>query len=623
MKNESGITLIVLVIVIAVMLILASVALKSGTESINNTLLKGFYTQLEIVEKRVDEIASNDEYYIDENGKTIYLIKAGLAKSDTDFPWDILTKILSAEGGNPNDDYVEEFRYFTKDEVKTILGIKNIDYSLFINFDERIVIAKEGITLGNKTYYMLESTTYFVKHYSETEKDVDFTVSAKKLTDGKYKIVIIPKNTGNSIIKYKEVSTKYWEKTNELEINVTDTLPKYFDIQYKDLSIDKSITKSYGIYLDKNNDVQIALTEDIELEEGKMVEFTINPSPNDATVIINGHLTNSVQVVTGSKVKWFVYKSGYELQYGENKIDGDENILLQKTLESKKQITESVESYASYATTTFGSSITFTDLEKSYDWDPDDTSWKTTYAQVKITSSGYGDIYNYQNFKTVKDGITYENFSFLPDNATITKIKVVVSSSLPTYGKEIILVRRYDLDGKFTDASDWLTYKYTTSSGLAVTRNTTSTGNEQTKGTDGISASNISSGLYGKWIVEEFKNNYFKVVLRYKARNNGTKYFYPRYVATELTYEYIDVIDATEITLDNDSINLSVNNTAKLTATITPTNVTEKNIMWTSNDEQVATVDDDGVITAIKEGSSIITATTVNGLQANCLVTVQ
>lgn len=43
---------------------------------------------------------------------------------------------------------------------------------------------------------------------------------------------------------------------------------------------------------------------------------------------------------------------------------------------------------------------------------------------------------------------------------------------------------------------------------------------------------------------------------------------------------------------------------------------------WTSSDETIATVDENGAVTAIKAGSVIITATTANGLTATCEVIV-
>ena len=46
-------------------------------------------------------------------------------------------------------------------------------------------------------------------------------------------------------------------------------------------------------------------------------------------------------------------------------------------------------------------------------------------------------------------------------------------------------------------------------------------------------------------------------------------------------------------------------------------------IEWTSSDESVATVDNAGVVTALKDGTAVITAKTYNGVQASCGVTVK
>ena len=58
-----------------------------------------------------------------------------------------------------------------------------------------------------------------------------------------------------------------------------------------------------------------------------------------------------------------------------------------------------------------------------------------------------------------------------------------------------------------------------------------------------------------------------------------------------------------------------------LTATITPEETTDKTITWASSNESVATVDQNGVVTAGEiKGTAKITAATVNGKKATCTV---
>ena len=82
---------------------------------------------------------------------------------------------------------------------------------------------------------------------------------------------------------------------------------------------------------------------------------------------------------------------------------------------------------------------------------------------------------------------------------------------------------------------------------------------------------------------------------------------------------------AETITLDKTEIRLEATETATLVATVLPELTTNKSVTWTSSNEAVATVDVNGVVTAVKVGEAIITATTVDGsnLSASCKVTVK
>ena len=81
---------------------------------------------------------------------------------------------------------------------------------------------------------------------------------------------------------------------------------------------------------------------------------------------------------------------------------------------------------------------------------------------------------------------------------------------------------------------------------------------------------------------------------------------------------------ATTIELDKTEISLEATETATLVATVLPELTTNKSVTWTSSNEAVATVDANGVVTAIAFGEAVITATTTDGtnLSATCKVTV-
>ncbi len=77
------------------------------------------------------------------------------------------------------------------------------------------------------------------------------------------------------------------------------------------------------------------------------------------------------------------------------------------------------------------------------------------------------------------------------------------------------------------------------------------------------------------------------------------------------------------ILLDKSSIELFVGDTEQLKATISPENATNQSIIWNSSDKKVAIVED-GLITALTEGTATITATTEDGGKtATCEVNVK
>jgi uncharacterized protein YjdB len=77
------------------------------------------------------------------------------------------------------------------------------------------------------------------------------------------------------------------------------------------------------------------------------------------------------------------------------------------------------------------------------------------------------------------------------------------------------------------------------------------------------------------------------------------------------------------ITLNMTSVEIFEGETAILTATVTPENASNKKVRWNSSDSSVAIVEN-GVITAIKVGVSIITVTTEDGAKtAACQLSVR
>ena len=83
-----------------------------------------------------------------------------------------------------------------------------------------------------------------------------------------------------------------------------------------------------------------------------------------------------------------------------------------------------------------------------------------------------------------------------------------------------------------------------------------------------------------------------------------------------------DDVSVTGVSLDKTSAELEVGGTLALKATVAPDDATNKNVSWSSSDENVATVKD-GTVTAAAAGSAVITVTTEDGGKtATCNITV-
>lgn len=74
-----------------------------------------------------------------------------------------------------------------------------------------------------------------------------------------------------------------------------------------------------------------------------------------------------------------------------------------------------------------------------------------------------------------------------------------------------------------------------------------------------------------------------------------------------------EAIKANKIVLSPDSLSLSAGTMEQLVAKIEPENATERELIWSSSDPSIATVDSSGRITGIKAGTVTITAKTLDG----------
>lgn len=81
-------------------------------------------------------------------------------------------------------------------------------------------------------------------------------------------------------------------------------------------------------------------------------------------------------------------------------------------------------------------------------------------------------------------------------------------------------------------------------------------------------------------------------------------------------------VAVTEVTLNKKELTLKEEEFETLIATVKPDDATDKTVTWTTSDASIATVDNNGKVVAVKEGSSTITAK-AGDKSATCKVTVE
>lgn len=81
-------------------------------------------------------------------------------------------------------------------------------------------------------------------------------------------------------------------------------------------------------------------------------------------------------------------------------------------------------------------------------------------------------------------------------------------------------------------------------------------------------------------------------------------------------------VPVTSVSLDMENVVMTAQSQTQLTATVLPITATNSDLVWTSSDNDIATVSQFGVVTAQSVGTATITATASNGLYAQSVIQV-
>ena len=125
----------------------------------------------------------------------------------------------------------------------------------------------------------------------------------------------------------------------------------------------------------------------------------------------------------------------------------------------------------------------------------------------------------------------------------------------------------------------------------------------------------------------------FEWLVRFSAEENN-EYNREGVVVLKTKSESVDIkvtqegrkgkyVAVESVSLSPDKLSSRVGDTQRLIATISPSNATDKSVIWSSSNTSVATVSSSGIITAITSGTATITVKTNDGgKSADCIITV-
>ena len=274
-----------------------------------------------------------------------------------------------------------------------------------------------------------------------------------------------------------------------------------------------------------------------------------------------------------------------------------------------------------------------------------DGSGVTATCWVNVTDIKVTSITLNKTTLNIKTGAT-EQLTAKVQPTDATNSKVTWSSNEPTVaevdqtgmitakkeGSAVITVKAQDGSGK--TATCQVNVTDIKVSGITLSASTLAM---QTEDVKQLSVTNITpANATNKALKWESKNTWVATVdesgnvtaknpgeatITVTAADNGGAQATCKVTVTERT---APVIKVTQIQLSQTRASLNEGKELQLTATVLPANATNQSLTWSSSVEGVATVDPTGKVTAIKAGTTVITATAKDdsGISASCTVQV-
>ena len=94
------------------------------------------------------------------------------------------------------------------------------------------------------------------------------------------------------------------------------------------------------------------------------------------------------------------------------------------------------------------------------------------------------------------------------------------------------------------------------------------------------------------------------------------------YLSDYYSFSGASVVYPKSVTLDKSSLIMTEGDSVRLSAEVLPENASNRAVTWSSSNTDTVEVSQNGTVVAKKAGSAVISAETVNGIRAECIITV-
>ena len=143
MKNNKGITLIIVIMTVVLLAILAGLIAVNSVDTYGNSRVVHFKTYMEVIQKKVDLLVEENNGYTN--------LGTPLTNEQKNILQTIInnnSEIATRDVNDPN------LRYFASSDIEREFELSNINDDIVVNFSNRDVISLNGVEKDNVMHYV-------------------------------------------------------------------------------------------------------------------------------------------------------------------------------------------------------------------------------------------------------------------------------------------------------------------------------------------------------------------------------------------------------------------------------------------------------------------------------------